>query len=186
MAYTWNVEKFLVEELTPLNIFKVPDVLQHLYGDITDRPSLVYPMFSSRDVGAVLHRTNVNGQVKSSTGFESHKDFIHTVARAMLVELALETLGLDDKTSAIQLPENIKKWKNTKKLEWLDGFVKHVVDVILKNFSELDMTDVNMFVAYQGQVYNVTAPAHYRGKTFDVDINGNCLTAQDTLCSSVT
>lgn len=42
---------------------------------------------SSREVGtlanykAVLHRTNVNGQVKSTNGFEPHKDFVHTVAR---------------------------------------------------------------------------------------------------------
>lgn len=42
---------------------------------------------SSREIGtlanykAVLHRTNVNGQVKSTNGFEPHKDFVHTVAR---------------------------------------------------------------------------------------------------------
>lgn len=42
---------------------------------------------SSREVGtlanykAVLYRTNVNWQVKSTNGFEPHKDFVYTVAR---------------------------------------------------------------------------------------------------------
>ncbi len=42
---------------------------------------------SSRDPGtlshfkALLRRTNVNGNVKATNGFESHRDFIFTVAR---------------------------------------------------------------------------------------------------------
>lgn len=46
-SYTWLVEKILTEEFTSLSVFKdkVPSVLEHRYRCITDRASLVHPMF---------------------------------------------------------------------------------------------------------------------------------------------
>ncbi|XP_062588335.1 uncharacterized protein LOC134250012 [Saccostrea cucullata] len=46
-SYTWLVEKILTEEFTSLSVFKdkVPSVLEHRYRCITDRSSLVHPMF---------------------------------------------------------------------------------------------------------------------------------------------
>ena len=46
-----------------------------------------YTAESSREEGtlanfkALLHRKNVNGQVKSSTGYEPHRDFVFSVVR---------------------------------------------------------------------------------------------------------
>lgn len=61
-----------------VNIFEL--ILQKIVNHSFSRKSL-------REVGtlanykAVLHRINVNGQVKSTNGFDTHKDFVHTVAR---------------------------------------------------------------------------------------------------------
>lgn len=156
----------------------VIEELFHIEQDLLEK--IVNHFFSSkssREVGtlanykAVLHRTNVNGQVKSTNGFEPHKDFVHTVARAMVVELSCEKLQIENKTSDIQLPEHIKMWKTAKKNEWLDHFVEPVVDTIMNIYKAPVMSDVEIRVLYKGGLYMIKVPTSSRGKPIDVNIN---------------
>ncbi|XP_053398465.1 uncharacterized protein LOC128556828 [Mercenaria mercenaria] len=71
-----------LEQFTP-----VVEEMYHVQQDLLEKIiKKFYSTECSREVGplahyrAVLHRTNVNGQVKSGV-YEFHKDFIFTVAR---------------------------------------------------------------------------------------------------------
>lgn len=90
----------------------------------------------------------------------------------MVVELTCEKLQIENKTSDIQLPEHIKVWKTTKKIEWLDHFVEPVVDTIMNIYMAPDMSDVEIRVLYKGGLYKIKVPASSRGKPIDVNING--------------
>ncbi|XP_053405618.1 uncharacterized protein LOC123556242 isoform X2 [Mercenaria mercenaria] len=188
-TFTWLIERILVEEFPAFSSLTVPAVLDHKYRDIVDRPSQVFPMFkiikkfysteSSREVGslahyrAVLHRTNVNGQVKSG-GYEAHKDFVFTVARAMVVELALETFGADTKADMEQnVPQRIKFWSQKKKQKWLDDKVKSIVDLVFREIKP--RKDVRIFINHRGTTYAANIPASHVGQTVSIPINGETL-----------
>ncbi|KAH3729457.1 hypothetical protein DPMN_055428 [Dreissena polymorpha] len=122
---------------------------------------------------AILHRTNVNGQVKAN-GYESHKDFLITVTRALVIELACERWGADCKTDLGSLvPEEVKTSNTKGKKQWLQEQVTKVVDTLFCPYSA--PKDAKIYLRRSGHLYCVTVPSKDVGKTIDLIINGEAV-----------
>ncbi|XP_052236206.1 uncharacterized protein LOC127847989 [Dreissena polymorpha] len=122
---------------------------------------------------AILHRTNVNGQVKAN-GYESHKDFLITVTRALVIELACKRWGADCKTDLGSLvPEEVKTSNTKGKKQWLQEQVTKVVDTLFCPYSA--PKDAKIYLRRSGHLYCVTVPSKDVGKTIDLIINGEAV-----------
>ncbi|XP_052236745.1 uncharacterized protein LOC127848363 [Dreissena polymorpha] len=192
-CYSWMVKRILVEDVPALSAFSsvVPTVLNHQYRKVVDRPTEVYPMFkifktfykteTAREAGslanyrAVLHRTNVNGDVKAN-GYEAHKDFLITVTRALLKELTCESLRLE-KPDDIQemLPTDLQEMTASNKRRWFEKKVSPVVDKIVGTSSAPPAPDMNVTIKHKGTLYHVAISAENAGKTIQLKLNGDII-----------
>ena len=93
--------------------------------------------------------------------------------RAMLVQLAVETLGLHNKDADIPgMPSHIKAWSTEKKRQWLENWVHHIVQLLFVPVTAPDMNPVPLRLLYGDRVIDIHVPPHYRGKGYDVLIEG--------------
>ncbi|WAR09365.1 LOW QUALITY PROTEIN: hypothetical protein MAR_019323, partial [Mya arenaria] len=92
---------------------------------------------------AVLHRTNVNGQVKAN-GYEAHKDFLLTVTRPSRHDISQQKKLVGKKVSPI-------------------------IDTIMCTYSAPH--DTQVLIRHKGISYHVTIPAENAGKTIELQLN---------------
>lgn len=160
-------------------LYPVIEEMFHVQQDLLEKiVKTYYTSETAREGGtlanyrAVLHRNNVNGQVKAN-GYEAHKDFIITVARALIVELASEKLGLD-RPGDIQtlMPTDLNTLNRKQKSDWLGNLIQPMVDTIFRQYTA-PQKYVSVSLQYKGILYKVKIPPENIGKTVQIKLNGD-------------
>lgn len=91
----------------------------------------------------------------------------------MLVQLAMDTLGMTSISDPVEMPQHIKTWTSQKKLEWLVQFVQPFVNKLYQVVSMPSFENIEFDVICGHETTRISVPPHLQGQQVDVLLNSN-------------